>query len=136
MDKKTVLLLNDTSIYGTLDVVGDPVRADGWFGDGDGFATVQIQTSKFIGRIGIQASLEPDPTEDDWFNIYLSPDGPYLVYNAPIGNGISETVQFNIIGNFLWLRATVDRKNVPNVESLPPDNWPLLGQVTKILLIK
>lgn len=54
----------------------------------------------FIGNIYIQASIATDPTLDsDWFT----------VYQLNVTPGVQNVQQgfYNLVGNYVWLRATV-----------------------------
>lgn len=124
--KNSELLLTNTS--NQVSVIGDKVRADGWYGSKDGLHTIQINTSNFRGRIAIQASLAITPQEDDWFYINLAGNNQYLIYDC----AESSTKAYNIIGNFIWLRALMDRKNLgydPTIDQLSN-----LGIITRIIL--
>lgn len=124
--KSSELLLSNTT--GQVSVIGEKVRADGWYGSRDGLHTIQINTSNFRGRIGIQASLAENPLEDDWFSINLSGKNDYLVYDCED----SSTKAYNFTGNFVWLRALVDRNNLGYDPT--PDQLSRLGNVTRIIL--
>lgn len=124
--KSSELLLSNTT--GKTEIVGDKVRADGWYGSKDGLHTIQINVSNFRGRIGIQASLAENPDEADWFNLNLSGNAEYLTYEC----SESSTKAYNFTGNFTWLRATVDRQNLGYTPT--PDQLSALGNVTRIIL--
>lgn len=124
--KSSELLLANTSNQAS--VVGEKVRADGWYGSKDGLHTIQINTANFRGRIAIQASLAITPQEDDWFYINLAGSNQYLIYDC----AESSSKAYNVTGNFVWLRALMDRENLgyePSIEQLPN-----LGIVTRIIL--
>ena len=123
MSRSSIVMLNNTD--GTLNITGEPIRADAWYGLTDGLHTVAIYLQNFIGRIYIEATLSNDPKEDEWFPIYLNSDLPYLQYNiddgetvnVPVGlsdrtQGKSGVVSFTFQGNFLYLRARVDRSYI------------------------
>lgn len=118
-------------------VVGEPVRADSWYGYSDGMHTVSFHVTNFTGRIFIQATLEANPTEDDWFDICLGKNNPYLQFplrpGQPTGlfNGDTSAVAMNFKANVLWLRAKVDRHYLP---PLNPINGGTYGFVSKIIL--
>ena len=67
-----------------LNVTSDPLRVDN--GINDGIHTVSIHMINFTGRVYIQATLADDPTEDDWFDIWLHAEAPYAEYpyNKPL----------------------------------------------------
>jgi len=126
--QNSIVLLPDTS--GLFEVTGDPVKADAYFGNPDGLHTIAIYLQNFIGRIFIEASLEKAPTSTDWFPIHLAGSIPYLefligdsVSNVPanIGEGATTgkdgVIGFTFQGNFLWIRARLDRSFFPNPPS-------------------
>lgn len=124
--KSSELLLSNTS--NQISVVGDKIRADGWYGSKDGLHTIQITTSNFRGRISIQASLATNPTEDDWFYINLSGTQIHLIYDC----AESSTKAYNFTGNFVWVRAKIDRDNLGYTPT--PEQLVNLGIVTRIIL--
>jgi hypothetical protein len=135
MSKSSVSILQNTQ--GLLNVTGEPVRADGWYGHSDGLHTVAIYLNNFQGRIYFEASISPQPIEEDWFPIsvngskYLSfPEDPL----SPTGVlGDSGTIGFNLIGNFTWLRARVDRSYIAP-EPTDQSQIDALGYVDRVLL--
>lgn len=92
---------------GDLDQVGLPARADGYYGYADGLHTVAFYLKLFIGRIHIDATVADNPTEDDWFPIALGPTLDHIDFEDTAGTTKIET--FNIIGNFVFLRARIER---------------------------
>ena len=74
MARKTTTLLPNTGV--NLDVTGDAVPGDSYYGYTDGLHTVAIYGQNLSGRVRIQGTLANSPTEDDWFNVLI--DGlPY-----------------------------------------------------------
>lgn len=124
--KSSELLLSNTS--NQLSVTGDKIRADGWYGSKDGLHTIQITTANFRGRISIQASLALNPGNDDWFYINLSGTQTHLIYEC----SESSTKAYNFTGNFVWVRAIMDRDNLGYTP--PPEQLPNFGIVTRIIL--
>lgn len=124
---KTVeILMGDTT--GELSVIGDKKRADGWYGSKNAIHTIQISVSKFKGRIGIQGTLAVNPSEEDWFYINLTGNNKYLEYKC----GESLTSAINITGNFIWLRAVMDRGE--GINDLSRDQISAMGSVSRIIL--
>lgn len=108
-----------------LDIVGPKIKADGYSG-GDGLHTVGIYLSDFVGRIFIQGSLEIEPTDNDWFNITLDGENVnYLQYD----NNTSGLVVRNFTGNFVWVRAKLNRTYI-----VPEPNPNAVGKVTQIIM--
>ena len=89
---------------GQLDQTGPATRADGYYGFADGLQTVGFYLKNFIGRIYIDSTLSDNPGNDDWFPIALG-NVDFVDFDSA-QTGI-ET--FNIVGNFVYLRAKVRR---------------------------
>jgi hypothetical protein len=137
MSKTSIQMLPNTS--GQVNFVGDPLRADGWYGFTDGLHTIAIYIVNFTGHLVIEASLADRPTDDDWFPIQFDNQDYMQFPKNPLrptgerGSGDSGTIGLNIIGNYTWLRARVDR-NYFGI--LPTDQQAIyaLGYVDHILL--
>jgi hypothetical protein len=131
-------------------VIGDPVRADAYYGYTDGVMTCQVIYANFVGGFGIQATLALQPQPEDWFWIKLNPGPnansdactPFVQYPliplAPTGQNGGDTGSnaFTFVGNFVFLRAVVTREYVQ--PEIPPyqsqfQNWQW-GLVDKVLL--
>lgn len=101
----TVLLNYPNDGVGPLTYISDREKGDGYYGGSSGFHTIQIQTTNFIGRIAMEASLASEPSSADWFAVSLqtSPESTYRQYSTA-----TTTVEsYNFIGNFVWVRAKV-----------------------------
>lgn len=129
MARTSEIMMGDTT--GKVSLTGNKVRASGWYGSKGSNHTVQITTSNFSGRVAIQGTLAIDPKEEDWFFINLSNNDSYLNFETDKNNPI-ETKAFNFEGNFIWLRALMDRGNLDFEPS--DDQLKALGNVNKILL--
>ena len=117
-------ILGDTGIE--LNVIGDKFKADGFAG-GDGLHTVGIYLNDFIGRVFIQGSLAIVPLETDWFNIVLDGEvNSFLQFETQTDLLILK----NFTGNFVWVRAKVDRSHLVSPDPLQ------IGRVTKIIMNK
>lgn len=104
MARKTTTLL---PITGTnLNVTGDPVPGDSYYGYTDGVHTVAIYGQDLSGRVKIQGTLATTPTEDDWFDILIG-GLPYKDYSNYTG-----VEGFTFIANLVFLRAVLDRDAV------------------------
>lgn len=128
--RRSILLL--PAIGSQINVTGNPVKAAGYFGISSGLHTIAAQLEDFTGRLFIEASLESDPNNGGWFPIYLTGINPYVEYpeipSQPTGNiGDSGTVAYTFEGNFVWLRARVDRSYL----GPSPGN---VGTIIKILV--
>lgn len=163
MPKSSIVMLSNTDRE--MNVTGEPIRADAWYGLTDGLHTVAIYLQNFIGRIFIEATLSNEPQEDEWFPIFLNGDLPYLEFNvddteieqftiglSPRTRGKSGVVSYTFQGNFLYLRARLDRTHIrpqprdlsiadftfssPGLTNKPLDEYEIsqFGVIKKILL--
>lgn len=108
----SILLLDTTS--GKINVTGLKQKAAGYNNSIGNSHTVSITLDDFIGRVWIEGSLSADPQEGDWFPIPLGRGVPYLQYPIdparPTGQtGDSGTYPYSFVGNYIWVRARVDR---------------------------
>lgn len=104
MARKTTTLLPNTGV--NLDVIGDPVPGDSYYGYTDGLHTVAIYGQNLSGRVRVQGTLSNSPTEDDWFDILIS-GLPYKDYSNYTG-----VEGFTFTANLVFLRATLDRTSL------------------------
>jgi len=130
----SVTLLGSTTTQ--INVVGIQQKGAGYSNSIGCNHTVSISVVNFIGRIYIQGSLASQPGPTDWFSIPLVGDTPFVQFPqnpaAPTGSGNGDTgvVAFSFSGNYIWLRAIVDRTYL-----IPPPTDPyLVGAVRYILL--
>lgn len=138
MSRTSYFLLTNTTT--NANVTGAPVRADGWYGWTNGLHSVAIYPNNLQGRVFIEASLATTPTDEDWFAI--SPDGlnPYMQFPrnpmVPTGTtGDTGVAGFSFIGNYLWLRARLDRTYLlANFPNPPLDQIIALGSLDRVLL--
>ncbi|MEM4260723.1 MAG: hypothetical protein QXG00_05795 [Candidatus Woesearchaeota archaeon] len=133
MKNNIEIMMNDTSFK--KEVIGEKLKSSFWYGYRQGFYSVQIYFNNFKGRIGIQATLEINPSEKDWFPIYLNSTKPFLEFpKLGVNEGQKETETYNFSGNFVWLRAVMDRKNFSF--DITSENISQFGSINKILLVK
>lgn len=137
--RKSIVMMENTGRAHSL--VGRAVRADGYFGHNDGVHTVQVIYSNFTGAFGLQGTLEIDPKESDWFFINLNSRSaiasPFIRYpftpGAPTGpSGDTGTMAFTFTGNFVYLRAVLDRSYL--IEPAPLEDTSGFGQIDRVLL--
>jgi len=134
MSRMSYTLLH--SSQGKLDMVGEPLRLTGY---NEGMHTVALYVANFKGRIWIEASLANNPTDHDWFPIYLNGDIPYVEYPLnrarPTGNRGGDTGidAYNFQANVLWIRARVDRSYI-KPQPTNQEQIAQLGIVRKIML--
>ena len=136
MGKQSILVLGTTGIE--QNVTSDKVRADGFFGQKDGLHTILWQLEDFTGRIFLEASLETDPEENDWFAIQLDGAKPFIEYpldpvNPSGPHGDTDVDAFTFQGNFLFIRVRIDRSFVVPVPTTDAEKG-LLGSIGKVLL--
>jgi len=121
-----------------LSYSGEKVKADGYYGQTDGLHTVSASLTNFVGRLHLEASLATEPTEGDWFPIYLTSGNSFRQYPvdlAPSGtNGLGDTTveAWTFRANILWLRARVDRSAIVPIPA--EYDISLHGKINKILL--
>jgi len=87
-------------------------KGDGYYGSSDGFHTITYTvTPNFSGTLTTQATLATDPIEADWFDVTNST----VKYVYPIVPATTTTNYVNFTGNFVWIRAVVQRGiDLPN----------------------
>jgi hypothetical protein len=86
----------------------NPEKGDGYFGSADGLHTVTYTiTPNFIGTLTMQASLASAPVEADWFNV----NNTTVEYNDITAPATTTTNYVNFTGNFVWVRAVVQRSS-------------------------
>ena len=136
MGKQSILVLGDTGIE--QNVTSDKVRADGWFGQKDGLHTILWQLEDFTGRIFLEASLETEPEEKDWFPIQLDGAKSFIEYplnsldpSGPHGDTFVDAFTFQL--NALWIRVRINRSFVVPVPTTDAEKG-LLGSIGKVLL--
>lgn len=112
------LMLGDNQV----DQLSDPIRGDGYYGYRDGAQTIAVTFNNFIGRIQIEATLEINPTEADWFPVWMNRATPYKQY-ATATNG---TESFSVHGNFVLIRFRKTRSYLTDTSSV--------GDITKVML--
>tara|TARA_R110001606_G_scaffold29733_5_gene92584 strand:- start:767 stop:1135 length:369 start_codon:yes stop_codon:yes gene_type:complete len=104
MARKTTILLPNTGT--NLDVTGDAVPGDSYYGFTDGLHTVAVYGENLTGRVRIQGTLASTPSETDWFNVLI--DGlPFKDYSE-----FSGVEGFTFVANLVFLRATLDRTSL------------------------
>lgn len=114
-----VMMIGD----GQRDQLSGPVRGDGYYGYRDGTHTVAVTFANFVGRIQIEATLEVNPSEADWFPIWLNAATPYRQIND-LKNG---TEAFTFQGNFVLVRF---RK----LRSYLGGSYTSVGDISKVML--
>jgi len=109
-------------------VTGEKYKGDGYYGRSDGFHTVQVNITGFIGKIEIQGTLAVDPADEDWFTVELGTGNmsidttgllaeqniTYVEYTEPTTNNKS----YNFTGNYVWVRTKVSNWTDGTVNSI------------------
>lgn len=104
------------------------IKGDGYFGGSDGFHTVQLQVTNFIGKVQVQGTLSTSPAEADWFTVKLgvnsfTVDTTGLVSESSISSvdytqASTDIKSYNFSGNYVWLRAKVSNWTQGAVNSI------------------
>jgi hypothetical protein len=83
----------------TVDFESDAVKAVGYYQGQGSLETVFITVENFPGKIILQATLDFDPAQANWFDVFEYGDGstPATDFRYPV----------NLTGNFAWLKAVV-----------------------------
>lgn len=131
MSKTSILMMPNSQTK--WEVIGEPVRADGWYGMTDGLHTISATVVGFIGELIIEASIASEPQDGDWFNVECGCSGSMVFPIEPHTLSTTDTVGFNVIGSFVWVRARLSRSKLgpePVDESIK-DGY---GYVDRILI--
>lgn len=131
MARQSIVLLDNTQQQ--VNVTGPTRKAAGYYGSGKNLHTIAVYANDFSGRVTVQATLASNPCEDDWF--YVNLNGYLNFYEfpydstKPVGErGVTSVQSFTFDGNFVYIRALVDRTYLPDYQTM---NY---GQLEKILL--
>jgi hypothetical protein len=128
----TVSLSYPNTATTALTYYTEKVRGDGYYGNSDGFHTVQFQISNFVGRLEIEGTLAISPTSNDWATVGLM--SPYVavdttglvsqVYTSAIPYTTATTLisTYNFSGNYVWIRSKVSNFTQGNVNSIKYNN--------------
>lgn len=104
MTTKTIL---GTTVYGTpsgtydgssQDWYSDPATAANYYQGRGGIQTIVFSVADFVGTMYLEACLDADPAEANWFVTYTYGS------NTPLSDYHPET----ITGNFTWMRVRVE----------------------------
>lgn len=111
-----------------LTFLSNKIKGDGYYGSSDGFHTIQFKVSNFVGKFEVQASLASDPIEADWFSVELGTTSQTIdttgllsfqnVNYVSLLTATSVTKSYNVIGNFVWLRAKISEFSEGSVNSI------------------
>lgn len=123
MSNSTIILTNQNE----LSYTGDKFKGDGYYGYNDGLHTVSFHVSDFLGRIYLEATIVEDPAETDWFAIDLTAITKYIEYSTQT----TQTSGVSLSGNFVWLRAKIDRSYLV----APTYDVTAHGRLEKVVLV-
>ena len=123
MSRTSTILLEDT--IQQVNVVGEKVQGAAFHGISTGNHTIAITNQNFTGRLFVEASLAEDPKEEDWFIIDINPTSTDLFIEYTTSSGV---FLVNFTGNYIWLRARINRDHLSNPEDQAH------GAINKILL--
>lgn len=125
------LLETTTYTYndGVKTVTGPSVPGDGYYNRSDGIHTVQWSIVNFLGKIKLQASLNNDPTDADWFDIPLGSllehtvdttgkVSTILIHHVLYTEPTTGSFVFNFVGNYVWIRANVSEWTAGSITSI------------------
>ena len=112
-------MVNGVSPEPTLTFYSEKLKAAGYFGLGAGTHTVAYTISGgFIGTCTMQASITPNPSDTDWFDLTETKQyyvGLETTGGAGISGGFSgevshpmQTNSFLFTGTYAWVRARLD----------------------------
>ena len=131
---ESLVLLGTTS--GKVNVTGEKQKGAGYTNFLGGSHTVACSLTNFTGRIYIEATLAAEPSEQDWFPVYLQDNLPYVQFPKDLFNptgllgGDTGTQAYTFVGNYVWVRARVNRDYLTPV----PIDDSTVGSVSEILL--
>lgn len=106
MTTKSIL---DTTVYGvpsgnydgsSQDWSSDPVTAANYYRGRGGVQTIAFSVTQFEGNMILEACLDDDPAEANWFVTVIYGDGSTI----PLTDYHPATVT----GNFTWMRVRVE----------------------------
>jgi hypothetical protein len=118
-NERSVNILSSTGT--SMNVTGEQVRYDSWYGYTDGFGTVMVTFQDFQGKLQVQGTLSLEPSDSDWFTITESAD-----YTSEFTGSTSHNIQ----GNFTFIRAKLNRSHIGDGTTYDPT----YGQITRVIL--
>jgi len=138
----SVILLSSTTTNPSgsptpVNVTGPKTPGAGYTNTVGNNHTISAYLANFVGRLYIDGSLATDPQAADWFPIPLTLDLlPYQQFPKdpanPTSGDLGDTgiATYSFSGNFIWVRARIDRSYLSN-QPLDPA---YIGSITQILL--
>ena len=104
MTTKTIL---GTTVYGTpsgnydgssQDWYSDPATAANYYQGRGGIQTITFSVDAFVGTMILEACLDANPAEANWF----------ITYTYSSGTPLTDLHPETITGNFTWMRVRVE----------------------------
>jgi len=124
----TVSLNYPNTGTGALVYTSQKSKGDGYYGNSDGFHSIQINLTNFIGKIEIQGSLANDPGNADWVSLNLLSNRKQVDTTGSLvevstssiryNTSTSVTLNNNFIGNFVWVRSKISEFTQGSVNSI------------------
>ncbi len=118
-NERSINILGSTGT--SMNVVGQEVRYDSWYGYTDGFGTIMVTYHGFQGQMIFEATLSMEPTSTDWFTVTQSEN---------FTSQHTRSNSYNIQGNFTYIRARLDRSATGDGTTYDAT----YGQVTRVIL--
>lgn len=116
--RRTLEMLGNSG--SNMNSTGDKIKADSYFGYTDGIHSVSVKLNSFKGKIKLQGTLSLTPATADWGDVKL----------IEKATAISSTEIHTFKGNYVYLRAVLDRSGVGDGSTY--DNS--YGSISQILL--
>lgn len=136
INRRAITLMSATG--STMNQTSTAAKADSYYGYTDGLQTIQVIYAAYQGRVRIQATLDLEPEETDWFDItptvvagastFVTSGGETYV-EFPNGSEITGTEAYTVQGNFAFLRVKMDRSQVGN-----GTDYISYGQITQVVM--
>ena len=86
VNRKSVQVMSASGT--SMSKFSEQVRGDNYYGYTDGFHTIQVTYSEFVGRLRIQGTLVLEPTDSDWIDLVIdASNGLYAGSSSWNANG-------------------------------------------------
>ena len=81
------------------DFIGDPQKAANYYRGRGGVQTITFSVTEFEGDMYLEACLDENPAEANWFTTYIYGDGSTIP--------LTDLHPATVTGNFTWMRVRV-----------------------------
>ena len=117
----TLILLSETAYQNPgnsapYTVIGDGRPAAAYYLGNRDLQTVNFSLNQVTGNIVIEASLATNPSNGDWFEVYMLEANANADANTAPKLASNATMYTNIEGNFVFMRAKVENFAAGTVE--------------------